>query len=194
MEDIKKNIEGVRAKISEAAGAAGRDGDEVILVAVSKTRDPEEINTAIDAGITDIGEGAFKAKSNALHIYYDGDVLDANVFASSAYTVYVHTGATIDHPRTGVEKVAVTPAFYFTYTVFNGREVEITGLKGAGLSEKNVVIPTYLKGRKVTSIGDGAFAKSIPVSSFMQSVPQSVPCAQPGAYSHSIVAPRSRMR
>lgn len=56
MEDIKKNIEGVRAKISEAAGAAGRDGDEVILVAVSKTRDPEEINTAIDAGITDIGE------------------------------------------------------------------------------------------------------------------------------------------
>ena len=56
MEDIKKNIEGVRAKISEAAAAAGRDGDEVILVAVSKTRDPEEINTAIDAGITDIGE------------------------------------------------------------------------------------------------------------------------------------------
>ena len=56
MEDIKKNIEGVRAKISEAAAAAGRDSDEVILVAVSKTRDPEEINTAIDAGITDIGE------------------------------------------------------------------------------------------------------------------------------------------
>lgn len=56
MEDIKKNIEGVRAKISEAAAAAGRNGDDVILVAVSKTRDPEEINTAIDAGITDIGE------------------------------------------------------------------------------------------------------------------------------------------
>ena len=56
MEDIKKNIEEVRAKISEAAAAAGRDGDDVILVAVSKTRDPEEINTAIDAGITDIGE------------------------------------------------------------------------------------------------------------------------------------------
>jgi len=56
MEDIKKNIEGIREKISESAAAAGRDGSDVILVAVSKTRDPEEINTAIDAGITDIGE------------------------------------------------------------------------------------------------------------------------------------------
>ncbi len=28
----------------------------MLLVAVSKTRTPEEINTAIDAGVTDIGE------------------------------------------------------------------------------------------------------------------------------------------
>ena len=56
MEDIKKNLETVRAKISEAAQSVGRDGDDVILVAVSKTRTPEEINTAIDAGTTDIGE------------------------------------------------------------------------------------------------------------------------------------------
>ena len=56
MEDIKKNLETVRAQISEAAEKVGRDGDDVILVAVSKTRTPEEINTAIDAGTTDIGE------------------------------------------------------------------------------------------------------------------------------------------
>jgi len=56
MEDIKKNLETVRAQISEAAESVGRDGDDVILVAVSKTRTPEEINTAIDAGTTDIGE------------------------------------------------------------------------------------------------------------------------------------------
>ena len=56
MEDIKKNLETVRTQISEAAEKAGRDGDDVILVAVSKTRTPEEINTAIDAGTTDIGE------------------------------------------------------------------------------------------------------------------------------------------
>ena len=56
MEDIRKNLETVRAQISEAAETVGRGGDEVILVAVSKTRTPEEINTAIDAGTTDIGE------------------------------------------------------------------------------------------------------------------------------------------
>ena len=56
MEDIKKNLETVRSQISEAAQTVGRNGDDVILVAVSKTRTPEEINTAIDAGTTDIGE------------------------------------------------------------------------------------------------------------------------------------------
>lgn len=56
MEDIKKNLETVRGKIDEAAEACGRNGDDVLLVAVSKTRSPEEINIAIDAGVTDIGE------------------------------------------------------------------------------------------------------------------------------------------
>lgn len=56
MEDIKKNLEAVREKIDEAAEACGRKGDDVLLVAVSKTRTPEEINIAIDAGVTDIGE------------------------------------------------------------------------------------------------------------------------------------------
>lgn len=56
MEDIRKNLETVRAQISEAAEIAGRKSEDVILVAVSKTRTPEEVNTAIDAGVTDIGE------------------------------------------------------------------------------------------------------------------------------------------
>lgn len=56
MEDIRKNLETVRSQISEAAEIAGKKGEDVILVAVSKTRNPEEINTAIDAGVTDIGE------------------------------------------------------------------------------------------------------------------------------------------
>ena len=56
MEDIKKNLEAVREKIDVAAEACGRNGEDVLLVAVSKTRTPEEINIAIDAGVTDIGE------------------------------------------------------------------------------------------------------------------------------------------
>ncbi len=56
MEDIKKNLEVVRGNIKKAAEESGRSPEDIILVAVSKTRDPEEINTAIDAGVTDIGE------------------------------------------------------------------------------------------------------------------------------------------
>lgn len=56
MEDIRKNLETVGTKIKTAAESCGRSAEEITLVAVSKTRTPEEINTAIDAGVTDIGE------------------------------------------------------------------------------------------------------------------------------------------
>ncbi|MBR5987310.1 MAG: leucine-rich repeat protein, partial [Clostridia bacterium] len=112
----------------------------------------------IPDGVQEIGNGAFAAKYAALHVYYDGDDIDANYFATSSYTAYLHTGATVAHPRNLVEKVAVTPASNFTYEVVRGREVVITGLTGAGRSESTVVLPTYLHGRKVTEIGDGAFA------------------------------------
>ncbi len=56
MEDIRKNLETIRNRISDAAESCGRSANDVLLVAVSKTRTPEEINIAIDAGATDIGE------------------------------------------------------------------------------------------------------------------------------------------
>ncbi len=56
MEDIKSNLDVVRAEIKQTAEQCGRSADDVLLVAVSKTRTPEEINIAIDAGATDIGE------------------------------------------------------------------------------------------------------------------------------------------
>lgn len=56
MEDIRKNLDKVNAQIKSAAEGCGRSADDVLLVAVSKTRTPEEINIAIDAGVTDIGE------------------------------------------------------------------------------------------------------------------------------------------
>lgn len=46
MIDIKRNLDEVRSKLN----------DEVLLVAVTKTHTPEEINIAIDNGVTDIGE------------------------------------------------------------------------------------------------------------------------------------------
>ena len=56
MEDIRGNLEKVRQQIRQSAEGCGRSQDDVLLVAVSKTRTPEEINIAIEAVVTDIGE------------------------------------------------------------------------------------------------------------------------------------------
>ncbi|HVI42170.1 MAG TPA: YggS family pyridoxal phosphate-dependent enzyme [Anaerovoracaceae bacterium] len=56
MGTIKENIEAINRNKDEIAGKIGRKPGEVLLVAVTKTRTAEEINKAIDAGITDIGE------------------------------------------------------------------------------------------------------------------------------------------
>lgn len=56
MEDIRKNLSKINEQISACAQQCGKATDDVLLCAVSKTRTPEEINIAIDAGVTDIGE------------------------------------------------------------------------------------------------------------------------------------------
>ena len=56
MEDIRANLVKINEHIKASAEGCGRNADDVLLVAVSKTRTPEEINIAIDAGVTDIGE------------------------------------------------------------------------------------------------------------------------------------------
>ena len=53
--NIKDNLEKVNNIINASCDKCNREND-IILVAVSKTRTPEEINTAIDCGVTDIGE------------------------------------------------------------------------------------------------------------------------------------------
>ncbi|WP_324823772.1 YggS family pyridoxal phosphate-dependent enzyme [Sinanaerobacter sp. ZZT-01] len=56
MSYIKENIDRINAQKNEIAKSVGKKENEVLLVAVTKTRTAEEINEAIDAGITDIGE------------------------------------------------------------------------------------------------------------------------------------------
>ncbi len=53
---IKENIKKINAVKNAAARRAGRDGSEILLCAVTKTHPASDINEAIDAGITDIGE------------------------------------------------------------------------------------------------------------------------------------------
>lgn len=53
---IKENIAEINLKKDSFAQKTGRSGDDVLLIAVTKTRTIEEINQAISMGITDIGE------------------------------------------------------------------------------------------------------------------------------------------
>ena len=56
MTTIKENLEIVRGRIASAAKRSGRDEKDITLVAVTKTRTPDEIVEAINCGITSIGE------------------------------------------------------------------------------------------------------------------------------------------
>jgi hypothetical protein len=56
MPSVKDNLLRVRERIEEAARKAGRDPDEVKLVAVSKTVEVARIREAIEAGVSILGE------------------------------------------------------------------------------------------------------------------------------------------
>jgi len=56
LNSIEKNLKEVMRRIGESAKAAFRNPEDILLVGVTKTRTAEEINAAIDAGLTDIGE------------------------------------------------------------------------------------------------------------------------------------------
>ena len=56
MSTIKENIDAINKEKDRIAVRSGKKEGDVLLVAVTKTRSAAEINEAIEAGITDIGE------------------------------------------------------------------------------------------------------------------------------------------
>ena len=58
---IKENYKKVLDNIDEACKKAGRDRNEVTLVAVTKTHEADMINEAIASGVSDIGENKAQA-------------------------------------------------------------------------------------------------------------------------------------
>ncbi len=56
MQNIAANLSAVRVRIAEAARAAGRNPDDVTLVAVAKTFGPEAVEAALAAGQRVFGE------------------------------------------------------------------------------------------------------------------------------------------
>ena len=55
-EELAANLATVRGRIDRAAGAAGRDPDEVRLVVVTKTFPASDVRLLVDLGVTDVGE------------------------------------------------------------------------------------------------------------------------------------------
>ncbi|MBL8302156.1 MAG: YggS family pyridoxal phosphate enzyme, partial [Ideonella sp.] len=56
MATIQNNIQQVRRQIAEACAAAGRPVNGVVLLCVSKTRPPEAVRAAFEAGERCFGE------------------------------------------------------------------------------------------------------------------------------------------
>ncbi len=66
MIDVATNWNRVRQQVAEAARKAGRDGDAVRIVAVSKTKPVALLEQAIRAGATDIGESYVQEASEKI--------------------------------------------------------------------------------------------------------------------------------
>ena len=64
MTSIEKNISALQERIEKFATSAGRDSQELLLLAVSKTRDIEEIQQAASQGLNAFGENYLQ---EALH-------------------------------------------------------------------------------------------------------------------------------
>ena len=53
---ITQNIAEIRGRIAEAAKRSGRSPEDILLIAVTKLHEPDEIEEAISTGISDIAE------------------------------------------------------------------------------------------------------------------------------------------
>jgi pyridoxal phosphate enzyme (YggS family) len=67
LHSISKNVAATRASVIAAAQAAGRDPDEIHLVAVSKKKPAADIEAAYAAGLTDIGENYLQEAIDKIH-------------------------------------------------------------------------------------------------------------------------------
>ena len=65
--DVAANLAAVMAEVQDAARAAGRDADEITLIAVSKGHPPSRVLPALFAGHTTFGENRVQEASEKWH-------------------------------------------------------------------------------------------------------------------------------
>ena len=69
--EIERNVKNIRAEIARAASEAGRDPDEILLAAATKTNSAEAVRAAVKAGVDICGENRVQEmlEKNALGAY-----------------------------------------------------------------------------------------------------------------------------
>ncbi len=72
MSTIRENLLRVRERIDKAARKAGRDPEEIHLVAVSKTVEPARIKEAIEAGVSILGENYVQEAQKKIEVIGKG--------------------------------------------------------------------------------------------------------------------------
>jgi pyridoxal phosphate enzyme (YggS family) len=75
MQEIRNRLQAVLDRIETAAHDCGRDPRAVQLVAVSKTIDADTVRSAIQAGVTVLGENYVQEARDKFNVLYDHDVL-----------------------------------------------------------------------------------------------------------------------
>lgn len=72
---IKDNLEKIREEIGAAAASCGRLEEDILLVAVTKTRSIEEIKEAASLGLTSVGENRVQELAEKRALWPGGDFL-----------------------------------------------------------------------------------------------------------------------
>jgi len=73
METLEQNIITLKSKIGEAAAKFGRSPDEIYMVAVTKTVEPETVQKAVNLGITLLGENRVQEAAKKIDAV-EGDI------------------------------------------------------------------------------------------------------------------------
>jgi hypothetical protein len=104
--ELRENLADVRARIAAACGAVGRPGDDVALIAVTKTFPASDVRLLSELGITDVGENrdqeaAPKAAACAvlglpLSWHFIGQLQVNKAASVASYADVVHS---VDRPR-----------------------------------------------------------------------------------------------